>query len=79
MIRLRNHGGNFVNADGTLDTSFSIYGPYSMGGNGIIEGCSLQWGDSLGAAISRGDLWGGDGTWSDGWLMPTAHFNQQST
>jgi PKD repeat protein len=29
--------GNFVSADGTLDTSFSIYGPYSMGGNGINE------------------------------------------
>ena len=29
--------GNFVNLDGTLGTSFSIYGPYSMGGNGIIE------------------------------------------
>lgn len=27
--------GNFVNADGTLGTSFSIYGPYSLGGNGI--------------------------------------------
>ena len=29
--------GNFVNIDGTLGTSFSIYGPYSMGGNGINE------------------------------------------
>ncbi len=29
--------GHFVNANGTLGTSFSIYGPYSMGGNGINE------------------------------------------
>jgi|GEM_PF-997549 len=38
--------GNFVNADGTLDTSFSIYGPYSMGGNGINEVSTISNGNT---------------------------------
>jgi hypothetical protein len=28
---------NFINADGSVPAPFVVYGPYSMGGNGIVE------------------------------------------